>query len=267
MPLRKYSYYFTSIFTLLFHVKPLGRVLSLFLRGKPEHPVEIQLRKSGLRFYVRSAMDVWSIKETLLDHYYERCGFPIGSGWTVVDIGGGVGDFTLLAASAHPENKVFACEPTPSSFSLLTKNTQINQISNVHSYPNAVWSSDGEIVIDTEVGEPVQFTSQALTQADTLPTGKVAVKSYSMGSLFELTGITRCDLMKLDCEGAEYEILFKTPAALLGRIVRIVMEYHDNAGEYTHVDMARFLEGQGYKVSVYPNAVHDYLGYLSAERR
>jgi hypothetical protein len=72
--------------------------------------------------------------------------------------------------------------------------------------------------------------------------------------------------MKLDCEGAEYEILFKAPDAMLARIDRIVMEYHDNATEYTHRDMARFLEGKGYQIAVFPNVVHPYLGYLSAKR-
>lgn len=266
MSLRKYFYYFTSIFTLLIYVKPLSRVLSLFLLGKPNKPVEIELRKSGLRFFVRSAMDVWSIKETLLDHYYERCGFPIGEGWTIVDIGGGVGDFTLLAASVHPENKVFVYEPTPSTYNLLTKNIQLNQITNVKSYPNAIWSCDGEILIDTEVGEPVQFTSQAITQAENPSSGKVIVTSYSMASLFQITGITKCDLMKFDCEGAEYEILFKTPEEVLECIDRIVMEYHDNLLEYTHLDILRFFRNKGYKVTVFPNVVHDYLGYISATR-
>jgi FkbM family methyltransferase len=267
MSLRKYFYYFTSIFTLLFNVKPLGRVLALFLGRKPDRPVEIQLRESGLRFYVRSAMDVWSIKETLLDHYYERCGFPIGKGWTIVDIGGGVGDFTLLAASSHPENKVYAYEPTPGSYALLIQNTQLNQINNIHSYPNGVWSSDGEISIDTEVGEPVQFISRAVVEGETLPSGKVTVRCFSMASLFASNAIARCDLMKLDCEGAEYEILFKTPDELLSRIDRIVMEYHDNSTQFTHRDMAAFLEGKGYTVSVFPNVVHEYLGYLRAERK
>jgi len=266
MPFGKYFYYIKSIFTLLFGVKPWPLVLRLFLGGKPKGYPLIQLRSSGLHFRTRSAMDIWAIKETHLDHFYERCGFPLQNGWTVIDIGGGVGDFTILAAYAFAGSRVFAFEPTPSSFGLLNENLKLNEVANAQAYPVAVWSCDGDVEIDTGLGEPVQFTSQARQGAEPPLAGKVVVPGYSLVSVFDMTGAAQCDLMKLDCEGAEYEILFKAPDEVLQRIHRIVMEYHDNAGPFTHRDMARFLEEKGYQVKVYPNIVHPYLGYLSASR-
>lgn len=260
----KYSYYFTSIFTLLFRAKPMVRVLSLFLGMKqPDRPV---IEMDGLRFRARTAMDVWSLKETILDDYYERYGYKVGDGWSVIDIGGGIGDFTIQAAYHHPQNKVFAFEPTPSSYALLEENLQMNGVSNAQIYPTAVWSSNSDIVIDTGLGEPVQFTSQELHRDSGPVSGKVVVPGLSLESVFEKTGVQTCNLMKLDCEGAEYEILFNAPDAILNRIERIVMEYHDNAVEYTHQDMARFLTGKGYRVDVFPNPVHPFLGYLRAAR-
>jgi FkbM family methyltransferase len=266
MPFAKYLYYLQSIFTLLGGVQPVPLVLRLFLGGKPNGYPLIKLRSSGLRFRTRSAMDVWAIKETQLDHFYERCGFPLEDGWTVIDIGGGVGDFTIRAAHNYPASRVFAFEPTPSSYALLQENLKMNKVSNVQAFPAAVWSCDGEVEIDTGLGEPVQFTSQARLGEEPVSSGKVVVPGYSLESVFTMTGAETCDLMKLDCEGAEYEILFKAPENVLRRIQRIVMEYHDNAGPYTHRDMAIYLSEKGYRVSVYPNTVHPYLGYLSAER-
>lgn len=264
---RKYSYYFTSIFTLLFQMKPWARVLGIFLGfKKPEEKPVVELRPNGLRFRTRTAMDIWSLKETMLDHFYEKFGFEIQDGWTVIDIGGGIGDFTILASYQHPKNKVFAFEPTPSSYALLQENLQTNRISNVQLSPAAVWSANGEIVIDTGIGEPVQFTSKALENGEKPVSSKVVVPGLSLESVFQQISIVKCDLMKLDCEGAEYEILFKAPDSVLNRIDRIVMEYHDNAVEYTHADMERFLKEKGYKVKVYPSPVHPYLGYLSAAR-
>jgi len=70
----------------------------------------------------------------------------------------------------------------------------------------------------------------------------------------------------LDCEGAEYDILFHTTASVLGRIDRIVMEYHDNVTANTHQDLVKFLVSKDFAVKTFPNPVHDYLGYLSACR-
>lgn len=266
MAFGKYTYYLKSIFTLLSGVKPLPLVLRLFLGEKPKGYPLVQLRGSELCFRTRSAMDVWAIKETLLDHFYESCGFPLQDGWSIIDIGGGVGDFTILAAHNHPNSRVFAFEPTPSSYGLLQENLKMNGITNVQAFPAAVWSKNGDIEIDTGMGEPVQFTSQARQGVEPPPSGKVVVSGYSLETVFEMTGVPKCNLMKLDCEGAEYEILFKAPDSILQRIDRIVMEYHDNAGPYTHNDMARFLTEKGYQVKVTPNIVHPYLGYLSAAR-
>jgi FkbM family methyltransferase len=266
MSFGKFRYYFFSIFTLLLRMKPWPLVLRLFLSGKPKGYPRIELRGSGLRFRTRSAMDVWAIKETLLDRFYEKYGFVLQDGWTVIDIGGGVGDFTTLAAHNHPGSRVHAFEPTPGSFALLQENLKANGIENACVYPAAVWSNDGEVEIDTGSGEPVQFTSRLSDGLHPSSNGKVIVPGYSLETVLAKTGAERCDLMKLDCEGAEYEILFKAPDSILRRIDRIVMEYHDNAGPYTHADMARFLKDKGYRVSVTPNAVHAYLGYLSAAR-
>jgi FkbM family methyltransferase len=266
MFIAKYAYYLRSIFTLLGRIQPPFLVLRLFMGAKPQGYPLIRLRGTGLRFRTRSAMDIWAIKETLLDHFYERCGFPLQDGWKVVDIGGGVGDFTIQAAHRRPGARVFAFEPTPSSFGLLQENLKLNNITNVQSFPAAVWSADGEVEIDTGMGEPVQYTSQLRAGEAPPAAGKVVVPGYALSTALSMTGPADCDLMKLDCEGAEYEILFKAPDTVLQRIHRIVMEYHDNAGPFTHKDMARFLQEKGYEVRVYPNVVHPYLGYLSAAR-
>jgi len=74
-----------------------------------------------------------------------------------------------------------------------------------------------------------------------------------------------CDLLKLDCEGAEYPILMNAPQTVLRRIHRIIMEYHDRAGCYTHTDLETFLIANGFRVCTHPNFVHADLGYLYAE--
>jgi hypothetical protein len=95
----------------------------------------------------------------------------------------------------------------------------------------------------------------------------LSVSALSLADAFAMLEIETCDLLKLDCEGAEYSILFDTPRTVLELIQRIVMEYHDNVVQYTHRDLARFLDEQGFEVETFQNPVHSYLGYLRAVRK
>ena len=55
--------------------------------------------------------------------------------------------------------------------------------------------------------------------------------------------------MKIDCEGAEYEILFSLSKKELEKIKKISMEFH-NYGEYTGEDLAKFLHKNGFKIKL-----------------
>lgn len=264
MGIQKYRYYLISVFELLGRVRPLSTLLSVFLHQAPAGVKQISLPKQSLHFSVRGAMDIWSVKETFLDRFYERFGVVIGSGWTIIDIGGGIGDFTIFAARAARDNRVFAFEPTPESFQLLEANLARNKVSNARGYAQAIWSGEGTLWIDTSVGEPGQYVSHESTKAESQG-ASVAVSSLSLAQAFDQLEIDRCDLLKMDCEGAEYPILYHAPKEIFTKIDRIVMEYHDNA-QGNHAQLAAYLQQQGYEVLITPNFVHTDLGYLYACR-
>lgn len=264
MALTKYSYYLSSIWKLATQVRPAAQVVGMFLGRKEPGGLTIELAGSGARFHTRSAMDIWSVKETFLDRFYEKYGFPLKDGWTVIDIGGGIGEFTVYAARRYPGNRVYAFEPTPDSFDLLQENLRLNGIRNAQAFPEAVWSQTGNLAVDTSPEEPSQFTSHA-EEAPAKANGRVTVPAVALREVFERLGIECCDLVKIDCEGAEYEILFEVPDAVLRRIRRIVMETHDGATAYNHNDLAEFLKGKGFQVETFPNPVHKQLGYLRAQ--
>lgn len=260
---RKYAYYLFSIWELFTGFNAPSLILRIFTRRKASGIQTVRLRGSGIRFRVRGAMDVWSIKETFLDRFYERCGFTICPGWTVIDIGAGLGDFTLFASRVEG-TRVFAFEPFPESFALLSENIALNQASNVEMFAEAVGSVGGSLLLDLAGGEPLQFQSR--TAPVTRPESQISVRARSLSEILNQLKLESCDLLKLDCEGAEYDILMNSPLTMLDRIRRIVMEYHDRATPYTHKELLRFLRGRGFKVEVFANPVHNDLGYLRAER-
>jgi FkbM family methyltransferase len=209
-------------------------------------------------------MDIWTIKETFIDRFYEKFGAPVRDGWTIIDIGSGIGDFSIFAAANFPGTTVHAFEPAPDSYDLLLENLSINNIRNVNAFPFAVWSSTDSLVLDTSQPEPGQYTSRSKNGAGSAGDDLV-VSCLSLEDVFEHTGTSICNLLKIDSEGAEYPILLNAPGSILDRIERIVLEYHEGP-EFTHKDLERFLTGEGFSVRIYPNYVHSHIGYLFAGR-
>jgi len=240
-------------------------LIPLFLKLSSSGDHSIRLRKPPVKFTVRGAMDVWSVKETFLDAFYTRYGIPVQDGWIVVDIGAGIGDFSIYAAYGNPDIIVYAYEPFCESYQLLIKNITVNALDNVLAFQEAVWSRSGTLTLDLSGGEPLQIASRESGFAP----GSVnpnAVKAITLKEILDGQRIKKVDLLKLDCEGAEYEILLKSPSEVLARIERIIMEYHDRDEERHHINLIHFLEGEGYHVTHQKNIVHDDIGYLFAAR-
>ena len=54
----------------------------------------------------------------------------------------------------------------------------------------------------------------------------VIVKSKSLLDIFSENNIQECNFLKLDCEGAEYDIINSLPSDFLNKIKKSVIEYH-----------------------------------------
>lgn len=258
---RKHGYRLRSIWTMLVGFDDPIQTIRLFAgRSKPVAPV-VRLRHGELEFRVRGAFDTWCLKETLLDRCYERYGFAIQPGWTIVDVGAGIGDFTVLAASADGSS-VHAFEPFGESFALLAENLARNGIT-AALHQRAVTGRSRRLVLDRSSGEPLMFESIDATVAGS---GDL-VSSITLEDALAEFSIATIDLLKLDCEGAEYDILMQSSPGVLARVARIVVEVHDGVTRHSREELGRFLRNAGYTVEMFPSPVHPgQLAYLRAAR-
>nr|WP_290668568.1 FkbM family methyltransferase [Ardenticatena sp.] len=257
--MRRIQYYFSSIITLLMQVENWYMLPALTVRKQSS----IITLRSGYKFKVRGLMDVWIVKETCLDRLYEASSIKIEDGWTVVDIGAGIGDFSILVAKENPNCRVFAFEPFPESFRLLQENLNLNRVSNVTAFQMAVGAESGKMLL-AATGEAVQHTT---THNDS-PVGVATteVRGISLDEVFESNGLAYCDFLKIDCEGCEFEVLFNASSSTLERIGHICLEYHDGFTAFSHADLVDYLHQRGFRTRITTNPVHDYLGLLYAYR-
>ena len=155
---------------------------------------------------------------------------------TIVDVGASFGFFSLAARAHYPHATIHAYEPNPRILPLLHANASDLGVM-VHA--QAVGARDGSVnLIDDGP------SNQA--RVGTLQNG---VSNYDVRQVSLETVVTqaggRIDLLKLDCEGAEWEILRLGAAWESVRNVRL--EYHLFHGE-TADQARRALAALGFRI-------------------
>lgn len=257
--------FFHTIFVLLAGIRNWPVVIEVLLGSPLKRRAVIELRKTGLRFKVRSLMDILSIRDICLERHYERYGSKLQNGWTIVDIGAGNGDFAIFAARQCPHGAVYAYEPFLDSFALLSENVQLNGIKNVRASPYAVGERKGTTELYLLGREPLQFSTVGGQNVSTTET--LVVPCIALKDILDSLEAKQCDFLKMDCEGGEYEILYAADDDSFRRIDRICLEYHDRVTGFDHKDLAEFLRTRGFKVEIYPHETCNTIGYLRALRQ
>ena len=80
--------------------------------------------RDGLSLDLSALIDLLVVKETFVDDVYGLATLDVSPGELIVDVGAGVGDFTLAAARRFPKSEVHAFEPNPRAFELLERNVR-----------------------------------------------------------------------------------------------------------------------------------------------
>jgi FkbM family methyltransferase len=263
MVLSRVRYYLTLIPVSLRTIKNRAAMLALLFGLPMLRPALLRFR-DGTQFRVRTAMDVWIIIEIYVGRAYEQDLFEIQNDWLVIDIGAGLGEFSVTAAKKCPDGVVYAYEPFRESFELMRENILLNKAVNVIAYPCGVGGDVGPLRLNTASGVPVSY-STAVNDNDT-GRHETIVRGTTLDEIFKALRIEKCDLIKLDCEGAEYDILFHASSPTFQKIKRISLEYHDGVTKFTHPDLVRFLESNGFSVILKPSPVHRHTGLLFASK-
>lgn len=164
----------------------------------------------------------WIADELVLDHYgLERIDFVPGD--IMVDIGAHVGIVAIYLAKRFPFLSIIAVEPDPANYRNLIGNIAWNGVDNVVPRRQAVTADGRPFALWT----PPDNTGAASGFVRTVAgLGASVAPSTTLDALFAAHGIARCKLLKIDCEGAEHEILAST--AVLPRVDYLSAEFHSN---------------------------------------
>jgi FkbM family methyltransferase len=196
---------------LMFAVIPL--LQPVLQRAGRQLVVRVGLDGARHDFHIDSAGDLRVLYEVWAVRVYDVP--PLQSASTVIDAGANIGASVAFFKARSPNAVVHAYEPDPASFRKLVRN--VGWLAGVGLHREAIWTTDGETVLYSSR----QGWDSSLIERRGRP---IRVACRTLDSARRDAGLDRVDLVKLDIEGAEFEVL-RTPGALAG-VNALVAELH-----------------------------------------
>jgi len=209
---------------------------NIFCKRKKNNEFIAQLR-NGVKFYFKSRQGEFEpIYEIWRQNIYTKH-YQIKDRDIIIDIGANIGVFSIFVAKSAMEVKVFSYEPTPEVFKRLLKNIKINNLENfIFPFQLGVAGNNGEKILFIH---PKGSTSNTLYRdyLSVCKNNSLPIRTVTLEDIFRNNNLNYCDFLKIDAEGAEYEILFHTSPEYLRKIKNIALEYHQG-----HREIIKFLE-------------------------
>ena len=158
----------------------------------------------------------------------------------IIDCGANIGLSVLYWKHLFPHARVIAFEPDKSIYKLLQTNVETFGLTNVDLRPLAVWKSSGILSF-----APDNSLGGKLVHGEGVESS-VTVETVRLRNLLNQP----VDMLKIDIEGAEYEVL-QDCADALGNVDKLFVEYHGNASDKQKLHLIlQILQDAGFRYHI-----------------
>jgi FkbM family methyltransferase len=199
----------------------------------PFDPALRSIAWQGMQLYYRpGSSDPWAIYNHLMkprerDEYAPPREFPLAreAVRTVLDIGANVGVTALYFSQIFPNAQIFAFEPAPDNFAVLSKN--VANCERIRAFNFGLGANDATLELFAS-DNPVNFGGYSLHAAGSDTSRKVSIVVRRVASVLKEISAEKIDVIKIDTEGAEWDILTAFPEPVLQNAKYITGELHGN---------------------------------------
>jgi FkbM family methyltransferase len=220
----------------------LHRVLH---RNKDDvHLLKIHVPKDHYQYFCRIGMG-----DFLPGHEGHIVGrFAPKEGDTVIDIGAHIGRYTITSSKqVGKTGKVVAIEADPDNFQLLKRNIALNKLTNVMPLNYAVFSERTRMKL-YEQSASAKYNSLMLARAARTK-NYVEVEADTLDSILKLNEVNQVNWIKIDVEGAEFEVLKGSAKTLSSENMSLLIEIHNIEDPGHHHNIVDFLKYHNYEIT------------------
>lgn len=227
----------------------LKSIINRFISNSPRREFETICNHNKLTLDYNQNRKAQPILKSIFTEGEYALHFSYKTKATIVDIGAHFGFFSLFAhKNLLPDSQIIAIEPSSSNFKQLQKNCIANNANNIITINKAVSNTKEEI--NLYISESYNCTTiESNPQLDKNKHFN-KVKTISLENILNLYNLSEIDFMKMDCEGAEYDVLFNTSKEVFNYIHTISLEFHDlKSTEWNGETLSKHLEENGYSIA------------------
>ncbi len=228
-----------QLLSLSANIRTFSNFFAIYLSRIKKIPLGEIVLRNGARFAVLNTNNnLGTIHEVFTQKEYQHITELSNINRPVlVDIGANIGVFTVWAAGILPTAELYSYEPEEKNFLLLRENIVRNGIaSRAHAFHAAVCGKEGTRTLSI-AGESSGKNSLAYAIGGG---ATEQVQATTLNRIFEENNLLSCDCIKIDCEGAEYEILYNTAPEHLAKVRMMIVEHHGVEGESV-AELTQFL--------------------------
>lgn len=169
--------------------------------------------------------DIRVFKQIFVDNEYDSLNLPETAN-TIVDLGANIGLSALFFLKKYPNAHIIAVEPDTVNFEFMKRNLE-DYSNHVALLQAAIWPSDGAVSL-VEHDESNEGLGAWGYRTETLTEGaEASVSAISIPTLMNQFSMDFIDILKVDIEGAEYELFEKGYESWLDKVGLIIIETHD----------------------------------------
>jgi FkbM family methyltransferase len=146
----------------------------------------------------------------------------------ILDIGSNIGTSILFFREKFPAAKIYGFEPHPETFRILEKN--VAGLSAIEVFNYGLGAANADVAVPFDGADFSRFTLAKDPGADwSGPLSPTPCRVKHAGDVVSNLGLTKVDLIKIDCEGVEYDVLTALPFELVRQCKWIVGELHNES--------------------------------------